>query len=125
MHIKEMAEKTGLAASTLRYYEKKKLLRAARDGSNYRNYDAKDIAWVQFLERLKDTGMLLKDMQRYAMFRYEGDATMPERLAMLETHQEYVIEQQNKWHDYHKNLEKKIKYYQSSIEKNGSQQVKK
>ncbi|MCI1821747.1 MAG: MerR family transcriptional regulator [Megasphaera sp.] len=123
MHIKKMVEETGLAASTLRYYEKKELLRVARDGNGYRDYDAKDIAWVQFLERLKDTGMPLKDIQRYAMLRYEGDATMSERLVMLETHREYVVEQQNKWHDCREHLEKKIKYYQSGIEKNGNQQV--
>ena len=117
MHIKEMVEKTGLSASTLRYYEKEKLLHVARDGNGYRDYEAKDITWVQFLERLKNTGMLLRDIQRYAKLRYEGDITMPERLAMLEKHRGYIIAQQNKWHDYRKHLEEKIKYYQSNIKK--------
>lgn len=124
MHIKEMVKETGLAASTLRYYEKKKLLHVVRDGNGYRDYDVKDIAWIQFIKRLKDTGMPLKDIQRYAMFRYEGDVTMPERLVMLKAHRKYIVEQQNKWHDCYEHLEKKIKYYQSSIAKNGNQQVK-
>jgi len=120
MHIKEMVEKTGLSASTLRYYEKEELLHVARDGNDYRAYETKDIAWIQFLERLKNTGMPLRDIQRYAKLRYEGNKTMPERLAMLEKHQCYVIVQQNKWRDYRKHLEEKIKYYQSNIEKNMS-----
>jgi MerR family copper efflux transcriptional regulator len=50
MKIKELAEKTGLTAYTIRYYEKEGLLDSQhfqRDENNYRNYNEKAI------ERLK------------------------------------------------------------------------
>ena len=49
-----------------------------------------------FICRLKETGMLLRDIRRYADLRDRGRATMPERLAMLEEHREYVLEQQRR-----------------------------
>lgn len=42
---------------------------------------------------------------------------MPERLEMLQTHKEYVLEQQRKWEEYLQNLEKKIEYYKKEIGK--------
>lgn len=48
--------------------------------------------WVKFLQRLKNTGMSLKEMRRYADLRYEGDSTIPERLAILQNHEIYVAD---------------------------------
>ena len=69
----------------------------------------------KFIKRLKDTGMLLKDIKEYSRLRYEGNATMPERLEMLEKHREYVLEQQKKWVEYLSNLDDKIAFYRDSI----------
>lgn len=45
MRISEVAKATGLSISNIRFYEKKGLLSPAReDGSQYRNYQEKDIA---------------------------------------------------------------------------------
>ena len=63
-----------------------------RDGR--RCYNESDMEWIKFIRRLKDTGMLLKDIQEYFRLRYEGDATMPQLLQILEKHREYVLEQQ-------------------------------
>lgn len=115
MTIGAMAKKTGLTESTLRYYEKKGLIRVARDGGGRRDYDEGDVAWVAFLCRLKDTGMLLRDIRRYAELRYRGRSTMPDRLAMLEAHRAYVREQQEKWAEHLKRLEEKITFYQTEI----------
>ena len=117
MLIGEIAEKTGLPESTLRYYEKKRLIRVLRDTSGRRNYQETDIEWIKFVRRLKETGMHLRDIQRYAELRYDGVSTMPERLDMLERHRTYVLEQQQRWAEYLQNLDKKIGFYQQSIEK--------
>lgn len=116
MTIGEISALTGLPESTLRYYEGKKLIKVSRDQGGRRDYAQSDVEWVRFIRRLKETGMLLKDIQRYAELRYAGDSTMPERLEMLCRHREYVLEQQNKWAEYLKNLEGKISFYQRSIE---------
>lgn len=115
MTIGEMSKKTDLPESTLRYYEKKKLLMAARDDHGRRIYSESDIEWIKFIRRLKETGMILKDIQRYSELRYSGQKTMPERLEMLLTHRKYVLEQQLKWKEYLQNLDNKIAFYQESI----------
>lgn len=116
MTIGEMSRRTGLPESTLRYYEKKGLLRVSRDGGGRRDYGEDDVAWVQFLRRLKETGMPLKDIRRYSELRYAGEGTMPERLEMLRAHREYVLNQRRRWDEYLENLDEKIGIYEQSIE---------
>ena len=115
MLIGEISEKTGLPESTLRYYEKKRLIRVSRDKSGRRDYQESDIEWIKFIRRLKETGMRLRDIQRYAELRYAGASTMPERLDMLRIHRTYVLEQREKWDEYLRNLDDKIGFYQQAI----------
>ncbi|MFC4327175.1 MerR family transcriptional regulator [Streptomyces andamanensis] len=85
--IAQVAERTGLSHDTLRYYERAGLIqRVGRTTGNQRRYEAADLAWLEFLLRLRETGMSIADMQRFATLRAQGDATVPERLAMLREH---------------------------------------
>lgn len=115
MTIGEIAEKTNLTESTLRYYEKKGLIRVARNSVGRREYEESDIEWIKFIRRLKETGMLLRDIQKYSELRYCGKSTMSERLEILEIHRKYVLEQQIKWNEYLQNLDDKIEFYKQSI----------
>ena len=115
MKIGKIANKTNLPASTLRYYEKKGLLKVDRDKNGRRYYKESDIEWIKFIRRLKETGMLIKDIQHYSELRYVGLITMPERLQILQLHRNYVLEQQLKWTEYLQNLDDKIEFYQQSI----------
>ena len=116
MRIGEMAKAADISEYTLRYYERKGLIRVKRDNAGRRFYEESDIEWIKFIKRLKDTGMLLKDIREYSRLRYEGNTTMPERLQMLEKHREYVLEQQKKWAEYLDNLDDKIAFYRHSID---------
>lgn len=118
MTIGEIAAKTNLAESTLRYYEKKGLIRVARDQGGRRDYAESDIEWIRFIQRLKETGMQLVDIRLYSTLRYQGESTMPERMEMLQRHREYVEQQLRKWQEYMQNLEDKIAFYQGAIEEN-------
>jgi DNA-binding transcriptional MerR regulator len=84
LSIAEMAQRTGVTAHTLRYYERVGLLEVARDSTGRRVYGADDFARVVFLTRLRMTGMPIRDLQRYVGLVGQGDTTVPERLAMLE-----------------------------------------
>lgn len=117
MTIGELARATNISEYTLRYYEKKGLIRVHRDTAGRRCYEESDIEWIKFIKRLKDTGMLLKDIESYSRLRYAGVETMPERLSMLQKHREYVLEQQVKWKEYLDNLDNKIVFYENSIAK--------
>ena len=115
MTIGKLAKETNISEYTLRYYEQKGLIRVNRDGAGRRCYEEGDIEWVKFLRKLKDTGMTLKNIERYAQLRYQGAVTMPQRLQMLLEHRSYVLEQQSKWAEYLNNLDDKIDYYKISM----------
>ena len=67
MKIGNLAKRTGLSAHTIRYYERIGLLpRADRDSSGQRDYGASILVWIEFLGRLKTTGMPIREMLRYA-----------------------------------------------------------
>jgi DNA-binding transcriptional MerR regulator len=88
--IAEMAERTGVSAHTLRYYERIGLLSVARDTTGHRVYNAGDYARVVFLNRLRMTGMSIRDLQRYIALVAEGEASVPERLQMMLAHRDAV-----------------------------------
>jgi DNA-binding transcriptional MerR regulator len=91
MKIGELARRSGLSAHTLRYYEGIGLLPYAdRDHSGQRDYDANILVWIEFLGRLKTTGMPIRDMLHYAALRQRGAETEAERRALLENHRQTV-----------------------------------
>ncbi|MBD8876137.1 MerR family transcriptional regulator [Roseibium polysiphoniae] len=91
MLIGDLAQKCGLSVDTLRYYEKIGLIpKPLRDRGGRRVYDQTILRWVDFLDRLKATGMGIKDRLRYADLRTRGAASLTERRQMLEEHRDKV-----------------------------------
>ncbi|WP_086981066.1 MerR family transcriptional regulator [Vibrio aphrogenes] len=100
MNIKEFSSLVDLSNYTLRYYEKIGLLKnVRRNNSGHRVYTEKDVKWVEFVIRLKETAMPLEDILRYARLREQGNSTILERQALLEQHQQslqaYIEQQQS------------------------------
>lgn len=83
MRIGQVVQETGLSASTLRYYEREGLVSVARDGTGRRLYDAQDVSWIRFLQRLRAASMPIGLMRRYAQLRKAGPSTLRERLELL------------------------------------------
>lgn len=104
-----------ISSHTLRYYEKEGLLLAGRDSGGRRRYGETDVAWFLFIKRLKDTGMPLKEIKKYAALRYQGDSTLRQRLTMLEQHKLAVVEEKLKWEQNLLKLEEKIAIYKEMI----------
>lgn len=115
MTIGDLSKKTGITQYTLRYYEKLGLIRVERDEGGRRSYLEEDLEWVRFIQRLKDTGMQLRNIKKYSQLRYQGDNTMEERLHMLEEHQLSVIDELKKWESYRENLNAKINIYKEAL----------
>lgn len=86
MRIGQVSERVGLPISTLRYYERRGIIRPGRSPEGYRDYTEQDLAWIAFVQRLLATGMPLAQVQEYARLRHEGDSTVPQRLEMLYKH---------------------------------------
>jgi DNA-binding transcriptional MerR regulator len=110
--ITEMAERTGLTAHTLRYYERIGLLDPVRRGAGgQRRYGEQDLQWVTFLQRLRATGMPIRDMQRYADLRRRGDSTITERRVLLEEHRDELISRIEELQREMRALTDKINFY--------------
>jgi DNA-binding transcriptional MerR regulator len=92
--IQQVVERTGLTAHTLRYYERIGLIcDIARDVGGRRRFTAADMVWLEFLMRLRGTGMPIAAMLHYAELRRQGEVTHAERAAMMEAHL-HAVEQQ-------------------------------
>lgn len=93
--VSETAARTGLSEHTLRYYERAGLLpHIGRHGSGrHRRYSAQDLRALEFLKRLRSTGMPVSEMQRYVALFLAGDESLLERVEMLQRHRERVREQ--------------------------------
>jgi DNA-binding transcriptional MerR regulator len=88
LSIAEAAEASGLSAHTLRYYEQIGLIAPIDRRSGARRYSDVDMRWLEFLVRLRATGMSMRDMQRYAQLLRKGNTagSLAERQALLEEH---------------------------------------
>jgi DNA-binding transcriptional MerR regulator len=115
--IQEVAQATGLTTHTLRYYERIGLIHPInREENTRRCYTADDVGWIDFLLKLRATGMSIKDMQRYAQLQRQGDETLPERVEMLKALRDNVEARMEELNEHLKLVRYKIDYYQQVIE---------
>lgn len=117
MLIGEFSKITGISADTLRYYEKEGIIKPMRNESDRRNYSESDVKWAEFIIRLKDTGMPIREIRRYAKLRVKGNETLYERLEMLLAHQKKLDTQIAKLLENRSRLDDKIEYYRNELVK--------
>jgi DNA-binding transcriptional MerR regulator len=85
--IGEVAAWTGLSAHTLRWYERIGLMpHIDRSHTGQRRYSNRDLDWLNFVGKLRLTGMPVADMVRYAELVRAGDHNFAERKELLERH---------------------------------------
>lgn len=115
--IQEAAEATGLTPHTLRYYERIGLIHPInREENTRRCYSVDDLGWIEFLLKLRATGMSIKDMQRYAELQRQGDETLPERVQMLMSLRDKVEAHIDEMNEHLKLIHYKIDYYSKVVE---------
>ncbi|GAA4631804.1 MerR family transcriptional regulator [Actinoallomurus vinaceus] len=113
----QAAEKTGFSIDTLRYYEKIGLLdRIDRTAAGRRRFSSDDVGFLGVLRCLRDTGMPIAEMQRYAELARGGAETVGERVAVLETHDERIDRQIETLRAQQQHLRDKIRYYRDSFD---------
>lgn len=116
MKIAEIAAKTGLSAHTLRYYERIGLLPPVRrDSGGRRSYAPDDMAWLSFLQRLRTTGMPIRDMLRYAQLRAQGPQTSAARRTLLDDHRAALRQHVDALQECLNQLDIKITTYDAEI----------
>ena len=111
--IQQVAALTGLSGHTLRYYEREGLLDpVSRSSNGHRRYSAADLAWIDFLNRLRTMGMPIRHMKQYAELRRQGERSVSARCALLKAHQQAVREHIDALQQNLAVLEAKIRYYE-------------
>lgn len=109
----ETAERTGFSLDTLRYYERVGLLDSVhRASSGHRRFTDDDIGWLGTLSCLRNTGMPIAEMRRFAELCREGDHTMAERIELLEKHDARVSEEIAGMRERQAYIRNKVKWYQ-------------
>jgi DNA-binding transcriptional MerR regulator len=87
LRIGDLGTRTGVTVETLRYYERRNLLRPTRRlASGYRVYEAGAIALVQFIKRAQTLGFTLSEVDELVRLReqaWAGDATYLLREAIV------------------------------------------
>lgn len=93
MRISEASTKSGLSADTIRYYEKSGIVPPiARGPDGLRRFSPENLEWLTLLYWLRKTGMPMKEMQRFASFYRQGEATVPQRRDLLLKHEQRLQE---------------------------------
>jgi DNA-binding transcriptional MerR regulator len=91
--IAAAAAHSGLSIDTLRYYERIGLVDPpARDSGGRRDYSDEDLGWLNFLTRLRTTGMPIRMMREYAQLRRHGVSSTSRRRQILVDHRTGVRE---------------------------------
>ena len=63
MQIGDLAQATGLSRDTLRFYEKRGLLRSTRLGNGYRDYPIEAVDWLRYVRTAQALGFTLAEIE--------------------------------------------------------------
>ena len=92
--IGDAAAKLGMPASTIRFYEKNGLIpNQQRSSDGRRLFSEDDLEWMRFVERLKVSGMPIKEIREYIRLYMEGDSTIEERRRIVYERREAIDKQ--------------------------------
>lgn len=111
----EAAERSGFSLDTLRYYEREGILSpVARTAAGRRVYSDDDLGRLDFLRCLRDTGMPIARLRRYAELSAD-DATVADRVALLEEHDAAVQASIDRLRAQQERLREKLAWYRAEL----------
>lgn len=84
-----------MSVHALRFYEREGLLVGPieRTAGGRRRYTQVDVAWLQICTKLRESGMPVVELQRFAALVRQGPGNEPERLALLDAQRDRVNQQ--------------------------------
>ena len=114
--IREVSEKTGLSAHTLRYYEKEGVLRGVdRSQGGFRQYTDDDLESLGLVCCLKNTGMSIQEIARFMELTHEGEHTLQERVDLLREHRESMIRKMQEMQTYLEKVTWKLNFFTEKL----------
>jgi DNA-binding transcriptional MerR regulator len=117
LHIGDMASRTGRSVHTIRWYERQGLIPGVcRDAGGRRVYSDYHVGWLDLMERLRSTGMSIREMREYTRLAQQGSVALPDRHALLRAHQTRVQQNIQRWTEALALIDAKIEFYDEWIE---------
>lgn len=123
--IKEMSRLTGLAASTLRYYDKQGLLPSLkRDVNNVRIFTDDDYTQIKLITCLKRSGLSIKDIKNFIDMSDRGDDALNERLEIFHRRRDSLREELKNLQEVLDVIEYKCWYYETACSEGTDKRVR-
>jgi len=121
LRIGELARLCGRSTHTIRWYEAQQLMPgAARDAAGRRVFSQAHVDWLELMDRLRASGMSIRQMQLYARQVRQGKATLGVRQALLREHRERVEMRVAELKQALALIDRKVALYDKWIRKHGS-----
>lgn len=86
MNIKDVAERAGLPAKTIRYYEEIGLIRPLRGANGYRAFRESDLHKLAFLGRARGLGFTIEECRKLLALYEDRDRASADVKALAEAH---------------------------------------
>ncbi|MEM7720976.1 MAG: MerR family transcriptional regulator [Pseudomonadota bacterium] len=116
MRISEAASRSGLNVDTIRYYEAEGLIpNVMLSSDGQRRFSPENVDWLTLLYWLRETGMPMKVMQRFAALYAQGDATIPDRKGILLDHSRLLAERRDDLDRCDEILSRKLEIYEEYL----------
>lgn len=123
--IGEVANTTGIAISTLRYYDREGMFpKMGRSSKGIRVFSDIEINTIRVIECLKSTGMSIKEIKEFLLWCQEGDSSLHKRREMFHTRKAEVEKQIEALKATMNILKYKCWYYDTAIEAGTEDAVK-
>ena len=116
MRISEAASQSGLKIDTIRYYETEGIIpNVMRGPDGQRHFSRENVDWLTLLYWLRETGMPLKVMKRFASLYAQGDATILDRKDILLSHSKLLAQRRDVLDRCEEILAKKLEIYEEYL----------
>lgn len=113
MNISEAAERSGLTAITLRYYERIGLIPpVTRGNGGVRQYEESDLGWIDFIKCMRNAGLSIESLIEYTALFDKGKDTVIARKDILIEEQKKLQERYDELGNTLEKLNKKIEHYE-------------
>lgn len=115
--IGDAAKLLGTTPSALRYYDKESLLpHMERSSGSTRMFGESDLEWFRFIERMKRSGMPIKEIKSFVDLYLEGDSTLEQRRQLVHGRKEAVEREMAKLQEALDFITYKCWYYDVAVE---------
>lgn len=124
MTMKELEEKTGLAAHTIRYYEQEGIIKFDRKPSGHRECTEENVSWLLFIKQLRQADKNIEEIKQYASLYYQKEAKLEERVMLLQQFVQTLAQKTKTLHNAEKALSKYLADEQKKLKMYNKQKAK-